>query len=238
MTVIELAILDYVYSRAETDKEFSKQVENAVWQHFVACDWAEVYARYYKRGEQDKISLEKRFVDKMYDSIGKGLKYIQSPSSAASLLSKVLANEKVVFDKSISLKEQFQGVCTWDLDDIDISVLKGKTIVEIEGLKKDGKKVYIKTSDGHVYIMLHEQDCCEHVWIEDICGDVEDLIGSPVLVAEECTNGKDFGKLPASDLSYTWTFYKLATAKGYVDIRWYGTSNGYYSERVNFKQLK
>lgn len=54
MTVIDLAILDYVYSRAETDKEFSKQVGNAIWKHFVARDWDEVRARYYKREEQDK----------------------------------------------------------------------------------------------------------------------------------------------------------------------------------------
>lgn len=41
-------------------------------------------------------------VDKMYDSVKEGLEYIQSPSSAASLLSKALANEKkIVFDKDV-----------------------------------------------------------------------------------------------------------------------------------------
>lgn len=140
-------------------------------------------------------------------------------------------------NKPISLKEQFQDVSTFRLDDIDISVLKGKVITEIEGLKKDENEVYIKTSDGSVYKMYHEQDCCESVWIEDVCGDIEDLIGSPILIADECSNDDDF-RLPESDESYTWTFYKFATAKGYVDIRWYGTSNGYYSESVDFKQLK
>lgn len=78
---------------------------------------------------------------------------------------------------------------------------------------------------------VHFQDCCENVYIEDVVGDLEDLIGSPILSAE-CVTNSDNPK-QEYDESHTWTFYKMSTIKGSVTIRWYGTSNGYYSESVN-----
>ena len=93
--------------------------------------------------------------------------------------------------------------------------------------------VFIR-DDGKEFMFYHTQDCCESVTIDDVVGDLSDLVGSPITMAE-CTTEEDNG----SDFdSCTWTFYKFATIKGYVDVKWYGESNGYYSERVDFREVK
>jgi len=122
---------------------------------------------------------------------------------------------------------------------MDFSELKGKTLKEISGEVGDEKMIF-KVTDEEIYKLFHEQDWCESVSIEDICGDISDLVGYPILLAEEVINDNETPEgveLPEYYDSYTWTFYKLATIKGSVTIRWYGESNGYYSEGVDFKKV-
>lgn len=116
---------------------------------------------------------------------------------------------------------------------VDFSVLKGKIIKEIRGLKAGSDEVTFITTDGCIYKMYHQQECCESVSINDFVGNIDDILNTPIEIAEERTsyNGHE-GPIDRYDTSYTWTFYSLATVKGYLDIRWYGTSNGYYSESV------
>lgn len=123
----------------------------------------------------------------------------------------------------------------------EIEDLVGKVLTEVILDRREATIKFVD-SEGGEYLMYHEQDCCEHVYIEDICGDLQDLVGTPILVAEEVSNlefVEEYKKGLKDDDDYwggtfTWTFYKFATAKGYVDIRWFGESNGYYSESVDF----
>jgi hypothetical protein len=114
----------------------------------------------------------------------------------------------------------------------DVSVLKGKVL---KNVKVDDAEIHFETVDGERYKMYHEQDCCENVYVESVVGDVTDLLGEEVLVADEVSNQEyEDANEPEYAESYSWTFYKLATRRGYVDIRWFGSSNGYYGEGVHF----
>jgi len=111
-----------------------------------------------------------------------------------------------------------------------------------------GANELIFENDQVKYVFYHDQDCCESVSIEDICGDLSDLENTPILKVDEATNCKGdetalstFMVLSDTDdknydESYTYTFYIFATIKGYVDVRWYGVSNGYYSESVYLRK--
>jgi hypothetical protein len=126
---------------------------------------------------------------------------------------------------------------------IEIKELIGKTIIQIYvNSRKD--RIIFECLDNSKYLMYHSNDCCEEVQIEDIEGDLNDLLGWPILQAEEInnyepTNDKDLEKTKEANEygTCTWTFYKLATNLGYVTIRWFGSSNGYYSESVEFEKI-
>jgi len=128
----------------------------------------------------------------------------------------------------------------------DFSELLGQTLTNVV-VSEDNYTVRFETEEGKKYVMLHHQDCCESVYLEDVCGDWQDLLGYELLVASERSSDEEDEDVKAKrlhagegrcpDSSETWTYYKLDTIKGGVTLRWYGTSNGYYSESVAFEEV-
>lgn len=115
-----------------------------------------------------------------------------------------------------------------------IDAVIGKKITAVEGGRVGDDYFTIRFEDGTSITFYHEQCCCENVDIDDVCGDIDDMVGEVLFKCSFTTNDTDGPKSEWDD-SYTWTFYHFATRRGYVDMKWYGTSNGYYSECVSYK---
>ena len=121
----------------------------------------------------------------------------------------------------------------------------GETIKQVY-YDKDGTYVIFKFESGNGLLMEHEQDCCEYVDLDDVVGGkLEELVGQKILNFEEVIN-RDLDEKPlklnidtvdTDDNSFTWSFYKISTIKDDITLRWFGTSNGYYSEEIKVSKL-
>ena len=121
--------------------------------------------------------------------------------------------------------------------DNDFCKLDGQILTDIKIINDD--VIMFKTSTGTNYKMWHVADCCECVTIDEIIGDLSDLLNTPILLAEIATSSDTLPGFEHRDNEhFTWTFYKLSSIRGSVTIRWYGSSNGYYSEAVSFSELQ
>lgn len=81
---------------------------------------------------------------------------------------------------------------------MNIESMVGKVFTSVEQTKEYGQNVLIFENDEEQYKFTHDRECCESVWIESIVGDLDDLIGNPILLAEEATNYQpvdDYGSI-------------------------------------------
>lgn len=99
------------------------------------------------------------------------------------------------------------------------SELKGEILKKISILKNDNPYYDGDENDGISFVLENNEEYhlyggvsppCQDLYIESIVGDLNDLIGVPILMAEEVNGENEY---------YEYTFYKIATIKGYLDIR-------------------
>lgn len=114
---------------------------------------------------------------------------------------------------------------------MEFSELINKTFLSVE---RNGDSISFISDKGEMYCLAADDGPPNdvNVFMESITGDLNDLVGKKLLKAEESSN-TDSNLNP----QYTWTFYKFATTKGYVDIRFCGESNGYYCEKATLSNL-
>lgn len=108
----------------------------------------------------------------------------------------------------------------------DIDVLKNQRVLSID--KSDDRIIFNMEGDKK-YVMEHQQDCCERVYVEDFNGDLEDFEDAMIVDAWKSTRDD-----PNAGETGMWTFYNVQSSKGHLFIRWYGYSNGYYGVGVSF----
>ena len=112
-------------------------------------------------------------------------------------------------------------------------------LIKVSGLVPGNDSVIFYCKDGTEILMYHDQNCCERVFIEsaDSYDNNDDIYTNcDWCIVEEVSN-VDKEPMEDNEESYTWTFYNVKTNKGYDTIRWYGSSNGYYSESVDFADI-
>jgi hypothetical protein len=111
-------------------------------------------------------------------------------------------------------------------ESVEIESLIGEIIKDIT---YDNQSISFFT-DKNVFKFEHHQHCCESVYLQDVIGDLSDLIDSPIALAECRTDEQEDGRLK-------YTFYHLGTIKGRVDIRFNGSSSEYYSMDVDITKM-
>lgn len=117
---------------------------------------------------------------------------------------------------------------------MDISQLEGKVFSDVTDRNND--LLEFRFENGTGYKLCHNQDCCESVYLEDTVGDLSDLVGVPIISAQEIdSDGRELPELNG-DVEQ-WTFYRIRTIKGTVTLRFYGSSNGCYSTSVDFGEI-
>jgi len=115
--------------------------------------------------------------------------------------------------------------------------LIGKTILRIDGMEKGSDEIIFSCANDIKYRMIPDVSPTTvgfEVLLEDIVGDPADLTGRPVVMAMVTSNKRTGDDIAGSE---TWTFYSISTNYGTVVLRWYGNSNGNYSEAVTFERI-
>lgn len=92
----------------------------------------------------------------------------------------------------------------------------------------------IETVDGDItfYLSIEPKDNWADTELIDGFEDLESLVGQKLVKFEVVENTEDNGTSD-DDCTKTWTYYKIQGEKDSATLRFYSSSNGFYSTGVN-----
>lgn len=113
-----------------------------------------------------------------------------------------------------------------------IQSLVGEVLTYIDIDEKENQ-IKLTTASGREVMIYHEQNCCESVCIESTEGDWLSLVGKVIVGVshDEYERDNEWGHETRTEL-------KFIVDGSTVISRWIGESNGYYSEIVDFIEIK
>lgn len=106
---------------------------------------------------------------------------------------------------------------------------------QIEAVAVHNDVLYLCTRQA-IFAIRHEQDCCEDVWFVDGEEDISDMVGDYLVKIRIDVSPQDRDSNRIDECS-TWTFVTIQTLRNSYSFRWYGESNGYYSETVQLDDI-
>lgn len=135
-------------------------------------------------------------------------------------------------DKDLEMLPLFKSERFYRADPV-VFTQPGLTIKNIVVI--DDIIVHLVLENGHIISLYHDQDCCEEVFIADGLDELLKLKGERLIDISTVTEDvSDEDKKCRKSESATWTFMNVYTDKDTAQLRWYGSSNGYYSEDATF----
>lgn len=117
-----------------------------------------------------------------------------------------------------------------------VEELAGKTIINLDDSANGDLRFTM--DDGSVYEMGYIPDCCATCDIESGLSDLQAMVGQKLVSVSMDTSSErpaDVAKPEYEPESQTWTFYTFRSNEATAQLRWFGESNGYYSESVTFR---
>lgn len=174
------------------------------------------------------------------------VKHYEKAEMAAGIIFDMMTGEEVDPGEAEVLTQRIKDATGYGVNtSVVIDSIQGKTFQRVEKTihpkhEKDALAFWLDDASG--FFFAHKQDCCEEVWLEDVCGDLSDLESVPIIEATRSQMWATLKESYNSEVRYqeeaTWTFDTFRTEKGSVTVRWCGTSNGCYAEAAGLGSIE